>query len=85
VRKGDFIACPPGGPEVAHQFVNTGTADLLYIAVSSRHEADVWEYPDSGKFGTIAGVDLAGGWPPKATFTSRFVRNGEDVDYWEGE
>jgi uncharacterized cupin superfamily protein len=85
VREGDFVACPSGGPEVAHQFVNTGAADLVYIAVSSRHEADVWEYPDSGKFGAMAGVDLASGWPPKASFPSRFMRDGEDVDYWEGE
>jgi uncharacterized cupin superfamily protein len=84
VRKGDFVACPPGGAEVAHQFVNTGEADLLYIAVSSRHDADVWEYPDSGKFGAIAGVDL-GTWPPQATFPSRYVRDGAGVDYWEGE
>jgi uncharacterized cupin superfamily protein len=84
VRKGDFVACPPGGREVAHQFVNMGETDLVYIAVSSRHDADVWEYPDSGKFGAIAGVDL-GTWPPQATFPSRFVRDGAGVEYWEGE
>ena len=84
VRRGDFVACPPGGPEVAHQFVNTGDTELLFIAVSTRHDADVWEYPDSGKFGAIAGVDLAA-WPPQATFPSRFVRDGAGVDYWEGE
>src|SRR5215813_4968043 len=25
IRKGDFIACPPGGPETAHQIINTGS------------------------------------------------------------
>ena len=85
VRKGDFIACPPGGAELAHQLVNTGTADLLYLAVSSRSESDVWEYPDSGKFGTMSGVDLNSGWPPKASFAARYVKDGTGVDYWDGE
>jgi uncharacterized cupin superfamily protein len=85
VRKGDFIACPAGGAEMAHQLVNTGTGDLLYIAVSSRSECDVWEYPDSGKFGTTAGVELNSGWPPKASFPARFVKDGARVDYWDGE
>src|ERR1041384_3286042 len=30
IRAGDFIACPPGGQELAHQIVNTGTAELKY-------------------------------------------------------
>ena len=25
IRAGDFIACPPGGPETAHQIINTAT------------------------------------------------------------
>jgi uncharacterized cupin superfamily protein len=84
VRKGDFVACPPGGPEFAHQFVNNGDIDLLYIAVSTRGEADLWEYPDSGKFGAMAGVDVRT-WPPQASFPSRFVRGDAAVDYWDGE
>jgi hypothetical protein len=28
IRKGDFIACPPGGPETAHQIINTGVPRL---------------------------------------------------------
>ena len=85
VRKGDFIACPPCGAELAHQLVNTGTADLLYLAVSSRSESDVWEYPDSGKFGTVSGVDLSSGWPPKASIAARYIKDGTGVDYWDGE
>ena len=28
VRAGDIIGCPPGGPDTAHQLVNTGAAEL---------------------------------------------------------
>src|SRR5262249_51323038 len=31
IRAGDVIACPPGGPETAHQIVNTGAAELKYL------------------------------------------------------
>ena len=51
VRAGDIIACPPGGPETAHQLVNTGDAELKYLAVSTTLSPEVCDYPDSGKFG----------------------------------
>jgi uncharacterized cupin superfamily protein len=35
VRRGDVIACPPGGPEAAHQLRNTGSTELRYLAVST--------------------------------------------------
>jgi len=82
VRKGDFVCCPAGGP--AHQFINTGAAPLRYVAVSTMIEADVWQYPDSGKFGVIAGR-TPGVFPSQATFPSQFVKNGTSVDYWDGE
>ena len=28
IRSGDFIACPPGGPEAAHQIRNSGTGGI---------------------------------------------------------
>lgn len=55
VRPGDVIACPPGGPEVAHQLINTGTTDLRYLAVSTKEEVEIVEYPDSGKVGCMVG------------------------------
>ena len=82
VRKGDFVCCGAGGP--AHQLINTGAAPLRYLAVSTMIEADVWEYPDSRKFGVIAGR-VPGVPPTQATFPSRFVADGADVDYWHGE
>lgn len=35
IRKHDVIACPPGGPEVAHQIINTGTTAMRYLALST--------------------------------------------------
>lgn len=49
LRPLDVVACPTGGPEVAHQILNTGTVPMRYLALSNRAELDVCEYPDSGK------------------------------------
>src|SRR3954465_12031792 len=35
IGAGDIIACPAGGPETAHQIVNTGSVELKYLAVST--------------------------------------------------
>ena len=73
IRAGDFVACPPGGPELAHQIVNTGTVELKYLAVSTMQYPEVCEYPDSGKIGVLAD-------------SIRYVnRSDSQVDYWEGE
>lgn len=82
LRSGDVVACPPGGPETAHQIVNTGTAELRYLAVSTMAEVEVCEYPDSGKFGAFAGgtPETAG----KASFR-HIGRSSDQCDYWEGE
>jgi uncharacterized cupin superfamily protein len=84
VQPGDVIACPPGGPENAHQLVNTGTTELKYLAVSTLLDTDIWEYPDSGKWGAVGGR-VAGGRPGDAAFASRYVAGGETLDYWHGE
>jgi uncharacterized cupin superfamily protein len=49
IRKHDVIACPQGGPEVAHQIINTGTTTMRYLSLSTMSEVDTCEYPDSGK------------------------------------
>lgn len=49
IRAHDVIACPTGGPEFAHQIVNTGTATMRYLALSTLCELEACEYPDSGK------------------------------------
>ena len=51
IKKHDVIACPPGGQEVAHQIINTGDSDLSYFCLSDVGDAEVVEYPDSGKIG----------------------------------
>jgi uncharacterized cupin superfamily protein len=55
IRKHDVIACPPGGPEVAHQIINTGTTTMRYLALSTLAEIDVCEYPDSQKVLIVTG------------------------------
>jgi uncharacterized cupin superfamily protein len=83
IRGGDVIACPPGGPEAAHQIVNTSGAELKYLAVSTRQTPEIVEYPDSEKFGVLAEFPPeAGGQPTLFRFVSRV---GANVDYWDGE
>jgi len=83
VRKGDIIACPPGGKETAHQIINTGTTELKYLAVSTRVSPEIAEYPDSGKFGILAELPPgADGKPQMFRFVGREAQSG---DYWEGE
>ena len=77
VRAGDFICCPVGGPETAHQLINDSNDVLAYISVSTMMPAEVCEYPDSGK------VAAFGGEGPSRL---RHVTEAASlVDYWKGE
>ena len=78
LRAGDIVACPAGGHETAHQITNTGDEELRYLAVSTMRAPEVWEYPESGKFGVI---DEYGA----GTSFFRFFRTDAGVDYWDGE
>jgi uncharacterized cupin superfamily protein len=81
VRAGDVCAAPSGGPETAHQMVNTGTSQLKYLGISTSVASEVVEYPDSGKFAVTSRYDWATG-----TGGVRFIgRAGESLDYWDGE
>jgi uncharacterized cupin superfamily protein len=77
LRQGDFVACPTGGPDVAHQIVNTGDAELKVLAVSTALSPDVCHYPDTHKFGVLDGFGPGG--------FRHIGREGEGLDYWEGE
>ncbi len=55
IRKHDVIACPPGGPEVAHQIINTGHMTMRYLALSTLSEVDACEYPDTQKVLIVTG------------------------------
>ncbi len=83
VRSGDFIACPTGGPEVAHQLVNTGAVELRYLAISTTPDTDVVQYPDSGKFGVVAG--LAPGMRPDQARFAGWYDEHKKLGYWDGE
>jgi uncharacterized cupin superfamily protein len=82
IRQGDVIAHPPGGPETAHQIVNTSQAELKYLAVSTRISPEIAEYPDSGKFGVYAEYASVDG---KATGFRFISRAGAGVNYYDGE
>lgn len=82
VRPGDVCGAPHGGPETAHQLINSGQRPLRYLGVSNRTDPEVVEYPDSGKFGVTA---IA---PGESWYEAhlRFIgRRYEGAGYWDGE
>jgi len=82
IRAGDIIACPPGGPETAHQIINTGDAEMRYLAVSTMESPDICEYPDSGKYLVFD----AGGQAQEHAGAFRVIgRDSGSLDYWDGE
>jgi len=80
---GDFIACPPGGPEAAHQIRNSGDEELRFLAVSTVHSPEINEYPDSRKYGVYA--DFASGGDGGVRYFSFQGREDMNLDYWDGE
>jgi uncharacterized cupin superfamily protein len=75
IRKHDVIACPTGGPDVAHQILNTGTTTMRYLALSTLAPVDACEYPDSGKVSVVtAGPELR-----------KIFRAEATVDYYDRE
>ncbi|MGE4372459.1 MAG: cupin domain-containing protein [Xanthobacter sp.] len=83
VAAGDVVMCPAGGAETAHQLCAGGEEPLRYLAISSMHEPDVLEYPDSGKVAVFAGSAPGGDKAARqmeATFRAR-----DKVDYWDRE
>ncbi|HEV3245201.1 MAG TPA: cupin domain-containing protein [Candidatus Paceibacterota bacterium] len=83
IKQGDFMAHPPGGPETAHQIVNTSQKELKYLSVSTQLSPEIADYPDSKKFGVLhfEGVDEKG--QPKLF---RFLgREENSLGYYDGE
>lgn len=78
IRKHDVIACPTGGPEVAHQIVNTGAAPLRYLALSTLAEIEVCEYPDSNKVSILSSRRDTGS-------LRKIFRAEASVDYYDRE
>jgi uncharacterized cupin superfamily protein len=77
VRAGDFICCPVGGPDTAHQLINDSDSTLAYISVSTMMPAEVCEYPDSGKVGAFGGAG--------ESRLRHMTRADAKVEYWQGE
>lgn len=82
IKAGDILAAPAGGPEVAHQILNTGSVTMKYLGISTKIEPEIVEYPDSGKFAAVA--RLRG----ESFLSGEFVHIGrrtDSYDYWDGE
>jgi uncharacterized cupin superfamily protein len=79
VRAGDCLGAPAAGS--AHQLLNTGSEPLRYLALSNNTNAEVIEYPDSGRIRVDVG----------ATGFHRYDGTFKDggkltpLGYWEGE
>jgi uncharacterized cupin superfamily protein len=78
IRKHDVIACPTGGPELAHQIINTGNTTMRYLSLSNMADVEVCEYPDSNKIGVFASS-------PGAPSLRGLHRANEAVHYYDGE
>jgi uncharacterized cupin superfamily protein len=77
IKAGDVMFIPPG-PEYPHQIINTSSAPLKYLSVSTRETPEICEYPDSGKY-------LAEGSVEREQPFDVIDRRGASLDYWDGE
>ena len=77
IRAGDFICCPTGGADTAHQIVNDSGEELAYISVSTMMPAEICEYPDSKKVGSFGGAT-----PSRLRHMTKATDN---IDYWTDE
>jgi uncharacterized cupin superfamily protein len=78
IRRGDVISIPPG-PDFPHQLVNTSSAPLKYLSLSTLEYPDVCEYPDSGKYMAYTSQD------GPLLQRGRIHRADDALDYWDGE
>ena len=83
LRAGDVVAMPAGGPETAHQIINTGDEELRYLAVATKIGPEICDYPDSGKFGVYS--EVAPGKDGQPQFFYFMGRESQCLDYWDGE
>jgi uncharacterized cupin superfamily protein len=72
VTAGDVVFIP-AGPEYPHQFINTTSAPMKYLSISTQERPEICHYPDSGKVGAFAK-------------DHRLMQRPElNLDYWDGE
>lgn len=72
LRAGDVVFIP-AGPEFPHQILNTSSAALSYLSISTQERPEVCEYPDSGKIGV------------SANGLRHLQLRDNSLDYWHGE
>jgi uncharacterized cupin superfamily protein len=82
IRAGDICAAPIGGPETAHQIINSGTEVLKYLSVSTKNDPDICEYPDSGKY---AGFAIGEGREFQNSRLRVVNREDSNLGYFDGE
>ena len=63
------------GPDGAHQVINNGDEAVRVVLLSSKSRLAIVHYPDSGKVGLWSSSEGYGA----------ILRDGPDLDYWEGE
>jgi uncharacterized cupin superfamily protein len=78
IRSGDVISIPPG-PAYPHHILNTSSAPLKYLSLSTKETPEVCEYPDSGKYMAYTAAD------GPLLQRGRMHRPETDLDYWDGE
>jgi len=83
VRAGDWLTLATG-PSNAHQLINTGTAPLEYLCMSTLGSAEVVGYPDSKKFAATSGPSYERAIKGEL-WVRMIVREGTSVDYYDGE
>jgi uncharacterized cupin superfamily protein len=79
IRAGDCIGAPAGGK--AHQIINSSDGELRYIAFANHAQADVMEYPDSGKIAVVA----TRGYDYRPEMILDIEGRLTPTTYWEGE
>ena len=80
IGEDDYIVNLPGGPDHAHQLINTGRDELVFLAISTQVVPEVVGYPDSSKTGVrVDALDEE---------SSRFLVSDSlrgEVSYWDDE
>jgi uncharacterized cupin superfamily protein len=69
---GDVMTIP-AGPAYPHHIINTSSAPLKYLSISTQERPEVCEYPDSGKVAAFNHGPLS------------IHRRADSLDYWDGE
>lgn len=82
IKAGDICGAPKGGPDTAHQLINTGETTLRYIGISTTQDPDICEYPDSGK---LAAKSVFPGDNFQNAHMRHVSRREDGLDYWDGE